>query len=169
LAAVDFLGFGIWGLGFGPWSFVISMSPALLLFLLRLSLAVLLYAFLGALLWMLWQDVRTAAKVTSSRARRMGQLVILETTPSMLAPGTTFPLMPMTSLGRAPTNTASLPDDTASLEHALLYLKDGKWWLEDLDSRNGTRLNEKPITQPSLVVPGDVIGIGQVKLKIELD
>jgi len=167
--AVGFLGFGIWGLGFGPWSFVISMSPALLLFLLRLSLAVLLYTFLGTLLWMLWQDVRTAAKVTSTRARRMGRLVILDPSASTLTPGAAFPLMPMTSLGRAPTNTASLPDDTASLEHALLYLKDGKWWLEDLDSRNGTRLNETPITQPSLVVPGDVIGIGRVKLKMELD
>src|SRR5689334_16285727 len=140
------------------------MSPALLLFVLRLSLAVLLYAFLGTLLWMLWQDVRTAAKITSTRAQRMGRLVIIEPSASTLAPGTAFPLMPMTSLGRAPTSTAPLPDDTASLEHALLYLKDGKWWLEDLDSRNGTQLNETLITQPSLVVSGDVIGIGRVKL-----
>jgi len=145
------------------------MTPLLLLFLLRLSLVVLLYTFLGALLWMLWQDVRTAAKVSSTRTRRLGRLVILAASPPTLTPGATFPLMPVTSLGRAPTNTATLPDDTASLEHALLYLKDGTWWLEDLDSRNGTRLNEAPITQPSLVVPGDVIGIGQVKLKIELD
>src|SRR5437016_5137421 len=100
------------------------MTPAFLLFLLRLTLVVLLYTFLGAVLWMLWQDVRTAAKVSSTRARRLGRLVILAASPPTLAPGTAFPLMPVTSLGRAPTNTAPLPDDTASLEHALLYLKD---------------------------------------------
>jgi pSer/pThr/pTyr-binding forkhead associated (FHA) protein len=50
-----------------------------------------------------------------------------------------------------------------------LHLRDGQWWLEDLDSRNGTRLNDAPITQPAPVVPGDVIGVGRVKLKMEVE
>jgi len=146
------------------------MSPAIVLFILRIILAVLLYAFLGALFWMLWQDVRAAERASAVRSRRLGQLVVLESPWPTLATGTAFPLLPVTSLGRAPTNTAPLPDDeTASLEHALLHLRDGQWWLEDLDSRNGTRLNDAPVTQPAPVVPGDVIGVGRVKLKIELE
>jgi hypothetical protein len=145
------------------------MSPSLTLFVLRLLLAVLLYAFLGALLWMLWQDVRAAARATTARGRRLGRLVVLESSLPTLAQGATFPLMPITSLGRAPTNTATLPDDTASLEHALLHLRDGQWWLEDLDSRNGTRLNDTPVREPAPVVPGDVISVGRVKLKVELE
>jgi hypothetical protein len=145
------------------------MSPVVLLFILRIVLAVLLYGFLAALFWMLWQDVRAAAKETAVRARRLGRLVVLDSSLPNLAAGTAFPLLPVTSLGRAPTNTAALPDDTASLEHALLHLRDGQWWLEDLDSRNGTRLNNQKIAQPTAVVPGDVIGVGRVKLKIELE
>jgi hypothetical protein len=145
------------------------MSPALVVFLLRVMVALLLYAFLGALFWMLWQDVRSAARVTASRSRRLGNLVVLESGVPNLAPGTAFPLLPVTSLGRAPTNTAPLPDDTASLEHALVHLRDGQWWLEDLDSRNGTRLNDARIQQPSPVIHGDIIGVGRVKLKMELE
>jgi hypothetical protein len=145
------------------------MDPVVVLFGVRVILALLLYGFLGALFWMLWQDVRAASKETTLRARRMGRLVVLDSSLPAVAAGTTFPLLPVTSLGRAPTNTAALPDDTASLEHALLHLRDGQWWLEDLNSRNGTRLNSEKITQPTPVMPGDVIGVGQMKLKIELE
>jgi hypothetical protein len=145
------------------------MNPIFVLFALRLLLALLLYSFLGLLLWLLWQDVRQTAKASLARSRRLGRLVVLESTLPALAPGAHFPLLPVTSLGRAATNTAPIPDDAVSLEHALLHLREGQWWLEDLDSRNGTRLNEAPVTQPAPVVPGDVIGIGHTKLKIEIE
>jgi hypothetical protein len=146
-----------------------SLSLPLLIFLLRLLLALALYTFLGALFWLIWRDLRLTARALEVRARRMGRLVVLESRLSQLLPGATFPLLPITSFGRAPTNTIVLPDDTASLEHALLHLRDGQWWLEDLASRNGTRLNNEPITAPTPVVPGDVIGVGKVKLKMEVD
>lgn len=145
------------------------MDPVLALFVLRVALALLLYGFLAALFWMMWRDVRAAATASATRTRRLGRLVVTESSVSQLAKGATFPLMAITSVGRAPTNTASLPDETVSVEHALLHLRDGRWWLEDLGSRNGTRLNGQPINYPAPVVPGDAIGIGQVELKIELD
>jgi hypothetical protein len=145
------------------------MSPILAFFALRLLLALLLYSFLGALLWMLWQDVRYTARVSATRSRRMGRLVILESPLPALTPGAAFPLLPVTSLGRAVTNTAPIPDEAVSLEHALLHLREGQWWLEDLDSRNGTRLNETTVTQATLVMPGDVISLGHIRLTMELE
>ena len=145
------------------------MSPISIFFGLRALLALLLYSFLGVLLWMLWQDVHLAAQASAARSRRLGRLVVLDSSLPALAPGAAFPLLPVTSLGRAATNTAPLPDEAISLEHALLHLRDGQWWLEDLDSRNGTRLNDTPVTQPAPVVPGDVIGLGHVRLKIEVE
>jgi hypothetical protein len=145
------------------------MTPGLALFILRLILAITLYGFLGLLGWLLWQDVRAAARASEARGRRLGRLVVLESGLPGLAPGAEFPLLAITSLGRAPTNTAILPDDTTSLEHALIHMRDGQWWVEDLDSRNGTRLNETPIGEASPVMAGDVITVGRVKLKVELD
>ena len=145
------------------------MTPGLALFIIRIILALLLYGFLGLLVWLLWQDVRSATRATEVRGRRLGRLVVLESELPEIAPGAEFPLLVVTSLGRAPTNTAALPDAATSLEHALIHLRDGQWWLEDLESRNGTRLNDTAIVEPSPVMAGDVIGVGRVKLKVELE
>src|SRR5262245_58423198 len=135
------------------------MTPGLALFIVRLVLALLLYGFLTLIVYMLWQDVRSATRTAEGRARRMGRLVVLESGLAALAPGAEFPLLAITSLGRAPTNTATLPDETASLEHALIHLRDGQWWLEDLKSRNGTRLNDSPVGEPAPVMTGDIIDV----------
>ncbi len=145
------------------------MSPISILLLLRALLALLLYGFLGLLGWLLWQDVRVSARASVTRSRRLGRLLILESGVPAVTAGTAFPLLPVTSLGRAATNTAPLPDEAISLEHALLHLREGQWWLEDLDSRNGTRLNDTPVTEPTLIVPGDIIDVGHVKLKVEIE
>jgi pSer/pThr/pTyr-binding forkhead associated (FHA) protein len=113
--------------------------------------------------------MRAAVRAAEVRGRRLGRLLVLESGLPGLAPGAEFPLVAITSLGRAPTTTATLPDETASLEHALIHLRDGQWWLEDLDSRNGTRLNDAPIGEPAPVMAGDVITVGRVKLKVELE
>ncbi|MBL8058354.1 MAG: FHA domain-containing protein [Anaerolineales bacterium] len=145
------------------------MSPLEAVFALRLVLAALLYAFLGGLLWYLARDLRGAARTSQARTQRLGRLTVVASDLPALGAGHHYPLLAVSSLGRAPTNTVAVPDDTCSLEHALLHLRDGQWWLEDLDSRNGTRLNDAPVTQPTPVLPGDVIAVGQVKLKLELD
>jgi pSer/pThr/pTyr-binding forkhead associated (FHA) protein len=48
-----------------------------------------------------------------------------------------------------------------------LTWRNGQWWLEDRDSRNGTLLNDMPVDTPLIVSHGDVIGIGQVQLRFE--
>jgi pSer/pThr/pTyr-binding forkhead associated (FHA) protein len=62
-----------------------------------------------------------------------------------------------------------LPDTYVSSYHARLDRRDDEWWLTDLDSRNGTRLNDVAITKSVPLVDGDVIGIGQVELKLEIE
>jgi len=140
----------------------------ILLLVLRVLLAILLYAFLAAVLAMLWHDLRQA---TTSRevARPSGRLVVLHATDDALATGTAFPLQPVTSIGRSPANTVSVPELYASAQHSLLALREGQWWLEDRGSRNGTLLNGTRIAGPTVVSAGDVIGVGRTQLKLELD
>jgi pSer/pThr/pTyr-binding forkhead associated (FHA) protein len=141
-----------------------------LLLVLRLLLAGLLYAFLGAVLLMLWRDLR-GTTTQRSTSRPGGRLVILETIPRK--PGDavaerSFPLQPVTSIGRSPSNTVVVPDTYASSQHALLSWREGHWWLEDRDSRNGTFLNGQSIDQPTLVTGGDIIRIGETKLRLHI-
>jgi pSer/pThr/pTyr-binding forkhead associated (FHA) protein len=140
----------------------------ILLLILRLLLAILLYAFLATVLVIVWRDLRQAT--TSPKiSRRSGELVILQTTDEALEIGTAFPLQPITSIGRAPSNTIIISDTYASSQHALLTWRESQWWLEDQGSRNGTLLNDTHITTPTVVSAGDVIGIGRTQLKLELD
>ena len=138
-----------------------------LLLILRLLLVALLYAFLAAVLLMLWRDLRRAA-TRREAVRPGGQLVVLDTEEEEIAVGAAFPLQPITSIGRSPSNTILIPDTFASTQHTLLTWREGQWWLEDLDSRNGTLLNGTRISSPTVVSAGDVIGVGRTRLKLEL-
>jgi len=143
------------------------------IFLLRLTLAAILYAFLVVVLIAIWRDLRAVSRRAEEIAagERLGCLVVVATGETPLLPGQRLPLASLTSLGRALTNTVVLPDAFASARHALLTWRAGRWWLEDLGSKNGTLLNDAPIPAngPVVVGPGDVIGIGQVRLKLEVE
>lgn len=146
----------------------------LLLLLLRLLLATALYLFLGAVLLVLWRDLRRTSEVTVVTPRRYGRLVVVateekeENAEGTLKVGTIFPLQLITTLGRSAVNTVTIPDAYASSEHALLVYQGGQWWLEDRGSRNGTTLNNVAINGPTVVSTGDVVGIGRVQLKLEI-
>ncbi|HEY9718644.1 MAG TPA: FHA domain-containing protein [Trichormus sp.] len=75
---------------------------------------------------------------------------------------------PSISLGRAPDNQVVLPDDGyASASHARIYWDQGRWWLEDLMSSNGTCVNDQLITTPRALEPHDVIKVGRTLFRIE--
>jgi pSer/pThr/pTyr-binding forkhead associated (FHA) protein len=141
----------------------------ILLLVLRLLLAGLLYAFLGAILFMLWRDLRRATAPPETTAL-VGHLVVVETAGDEAqepAIGTVFPLRPVTSIGRSPHNTIVITDTYASSQHALVTRREDLWWLEDQNSRNGTTLNGSRIANPTIVTPGDVIGVGRTRLRLE--
>ena len=143
------------------------MSLDIALLVLRIAVAIALYAFLGVLLLFLWRDVRAIGRTTEEHWRQ-GRLVVVECEDVELQSGHEYHLRPHTTLGRAPTNTVVLPDSFASNEHALIVLREGKWWLHDQESRNGTTINEVPVTDAVVLSSGDIIGIGRVKLRLEL-
>ncbi len=172
------------------------MSVDVVLLILRVITGALLLTFLGAVFLVLWRDYRAAVQAVAETQRQRGRLVVVQ--PGRLAAtvgdsesgetgdtaelagaadllaaaelaGTSFPLLPLTSLGRGPMNTVVLNDTFCSQEHALVTWRGGQWWLEDRNSSNGTRLNGEKIAGPVVVSSGDVIGIGQIALKVELD
>jgi len=138
---------------------------------LRLLLIAGLYLFLLAVAAVAWRELRASARsevlAMPDQTVSRRTLVVVDAGPSPLHAGDTFRLRPVTSLGRDLANTIVLPDAGASAEHALISVREGHWWLEDLESTNGTFLNGVRLKSPTIIAPGDVIRVGHVQFKLE--
>lgn len=72
-----------------------------------------------------------------------------------------LPLGPVFSIGRGPGNDLVLQDALASRAHAVIRLQSDKvYYLLDYGSSNGTLLNNRRVTIPVALKPGDQIQIG---------
>ena len=71
-----------------------------------------------------------------------------------------------TLIGRSPTTDVTVPDESASREHAIIaHDRDGgAYTIEDLQSTNGTKVNGKGIRSHSLQ-PGDEIQVGHTRFQ----
>lgn len=75
---------------------------------------------------------------------------------------------PSITLGRAPENMVILPEDGyASAEHARIFWDQSRWWIEDLQSSNGTMVNDQLLQSPHMLAPHDVIKVGRTLFRIE--
>lgn len=68
-------------------------------------------------------------------------------------------------IGRS-TEAIPLRDDSVSRRHAELTPDDGRWWLRDLDSTNGTLLNGELLLDRVALSPGDRIQCGDTILLV---
>jgi pSer/pThr/pTyr-binding forkhead associated (FHA) protein len=59
-------------------------------------------------------------------------------------------------------------DDFCSRKHALLYWENKACFIKDLDSTNGTFINNKRISQKTELHDGDIIGLGDTKLAVSV-
>lgn len=143
------------------------MNTAVLLLVLRIVSALLLLSFLGLIAWLIYQDLKTTSALLSEGQRVRGTLTVTRGNAKSTLAATQHPLMPITSIGRANSNTLVIEDEFASSRHALITLRGQQWWLEDLESRNGTLLNDNPLVAPAVVSSGDVITIGSTQVRIE--
>lgn len=132
---------------------------------LRVLLAASLYAFLGWALWLMWQELNR----TSNRlARRRVPAIRLEVRTKK---GNQTPrafTQPEIIVGRDPLADVTIADQAVSLRHALLSFHHGQWWLDDLGSTNGTRLNRVQLTGSTVLTNGDEIKCGQARLVVRL-
>jgi DNA-binding response OmpR family regulator len=88
-----------------------------------------------------------------------GRLIVRQG-PAGLDPGRIFLLdRPETRLGRAGDNDIVVPDERTSRYHARVYWQDSSYYLEDLDSRNGTSLRGRRLEEPARLAQGDVISL----------
>jgi len=144
------------------------LTMDVVLLILRLGILVFLYGFLGIILFLLLRDL-SGKSSSDEPAVPHGHLTVISSEDPAVEIGTEYRLQPLTSLGRSPQNTVTIPDSYASAWNSLLTWHDGRWWVEDRNSRNGTQLNGQPISGATVISSGDIIGVGRTHLKLELE
>ncbi len=144
------------------------MSPEQVLFALRLVGAMALLLFMALIGWLIYKDIQAVTELAEKSQEGFGRLEVVGDEASPIPAGSSFPLLPVTSIGRAQSNTIVIDDDFVSNQHVLFSLRGKHWWAEDLGSRNGTALNDHPLESPTVISEGDIITIGHTRIRIQI-
>ena len=131
--------------------------------ILRFLLALALYAFVGWSIYVLWNELRL--KSTTVVAQAVPEITLsAEDLDNLLQ---SF-VLPEITLGRDSTCNFIIPDETISSCHARLSYHHNQWWVEDMQSTNGTFLNDERLYTPTVVIDGDEIKLGKISLEISI-
>ena len=72
------------------------------------------------------------------------------------------------TIGRSRRSDLVLPlDPMVSTDHAILVREGQAFWLEDLDSRNGTFLGDQQVEGRTLIGPGTTFTVGQTQIEFQ--
>jgi hypothetical protein len=136
--------------------------------LLRLLFVFLLYFFVFQVVRVMLRELQSFAAGDSREpvSEPSGHLLVKEAGASGLRSGQRLTLEPVTVIGRHPRATIVLDDAFVSSEHAQLSWSDGRWWITDLDSTNGTVVNGRDVSVPTGLRYGDVVDIGEISLQL---
>ncbi|MBO5642930.1 MAG: FHA domain-containing protein [Kiritimatiellae bacterium] len=70
------------------------------------------------------------------------------------------------TIGREDDNLISPILNSISRHHAKIFFKDSEWFVQDLNSTNGSFLNDKKIDKPEKLSQGDTVRFGELKIAI---
>src|SRR5215203_840994 len=122
---------------------------ALLVLILRIALAIALYAFLGRILLTLWQELKQQGEFLSSQKKPGIHIHAL------MESGRDIQhrfIQSEVTIGRDPNCDFPIIDEAISAHHARISYHHSQWWLEDLGSTNGTFIGKNQVTVPTVLI-----------------
>ncbi|MBE3578590.1 MAG: FHA domain-containing protein [Caldanaerobacter subterraneus] len=122
--------------------------------ILKYVLIFLIYLFLYRVFKIIYMDIKGV--------RRERQLTSAKL--SFLTGERTFSLFEITSIGRSDECDIVIESPYVSAKHALIRKKGKRFYIEDLNSTNGTFVNGKRV-KVARIKNGDIITLGDVDLK----
>jgi pSer/pThr/pTyr-binding forkhead associated (FHA) protein len=139
---------------------------ATILLVLRVVMAIALYAFLGWSVMILWRDLKNQTQTLSQQ--KVPALQVSMANGNSQREELRF-TSPDIVIGRHPSCEWVIANDTVSSRHARMVYHHDQWWLEDLNSRNGTFLNGAVLDAPAVLADQDQVRCGQVNFSVRFN
>lgn len=136
--------------------------------ILRILIDILLFGFLAWAMLTIWRDLK--AQSQSLSAPDIPTITLTRVREDEAGEESqSFVNQAEITIGRSALSDYPIADDTVSARHARLSYHHNQWWVEDLQSTNGTFLNDERVSVPTVIVSGDELLCGQVSLIIKLE
>jgi len=139
---------------------------ATVVLVLRFALAIALYTFLGWALLTLWQELKQQGKTLAGQ-KKPGITVTVKSQERKERQNRFS--QPEIIIGRHTHCDLAIIDEALSAQHARITFHHGQWWLEDLNSTNGTFLNGAKLTTPAVIISEDEFKCGNTFFSIHVD
>jgi len=137
----------------------------LILLGLRILAAIALYSFLGWALFLSWRALQqNALELSARQATPLELLITIPGEENRLGAFSRSEII----IGRDSDCECRLTHATISARHARLNFHHSQWWVDDLQSTNGTKLNNETLQTPTVIVNGDEIQCGEAVLTVIL-
>ena len=138
--------------------------PESLLTILKFLFLALVWLFFARVLRAVWAELGASTGDAPATPASAGHLKVVEPPDKR---GQVYPLGDELTVGRASGCQVALEDDKAvSQLHARVFRRDGRLFVEDLGSTNGTYLNAKKVGGAVALHKGDRLQMGRTVLEV---
>ena len=139
---------------------------ATVVLVLRFALAIALYAFLGWAFFTLLQELKQQGnKLSTQKKPSITIFINIDRKRESQRYFTQTEII----IGRDTHCDLSVMDEALSAHHARITHHHGQWWLEDLNSRNGTFLNREKLNTSAVIITGDQFKCGNTFFDVRVD
>lgn len=132
--------------------------------ILKYGLVIVVYVFIFSVVKLVYLDIADTRRLNKSEEEGLGYLKLINLRREFnFKVYESYSVQENSTIGRSKKCGIYIPDPYLSKQHARIFFKDAEFYIEDLGSTNGTRVNGKPLgARPSKLKDNDKISIGHM-------
>ncbi len=114
--------------------------------ILKYALVIVVYIFIFSVVKLVYMDIADTRRQNKSEEEGLGYLKLINLRRDVpFKVFESYSIQECSTIGRSKRCDVFIPDPYLSKQHARIFFKDAEFYIEDLDSTNGTSVNGKPI------------------------